>query len=322
VVRYTSDALGRAGFDVSIEDLGDGSVCIDARRGNADILVNCHLDTVPDAPGWDADPFTLVQRGGVLTGLGACDVKGSAACVLTAAANTDTPARILFTTDEEAGNSRCVRYWVEKHPGEVSFVVVCEPTGVKGVCAHRGLVSAKVSFQGQSAHSSGSGAASSSATHALVRWSHAVLSDESFSNTHRFNIGSIEGGTKPNMIAAAASARFGMRPSPGAGTDELIEHVRSLAPLGSAVDWEMRFVAPSLAPHQDTARWLDACSIPLADPVDFWTEAALFAHLGVPCIVFGPGDIAQAHAPDEHIGIDQLEQGIQSFARIFSYQSA
>ena len=320
VIRYTSDALRRAGFDVSIEDLGDGSVCVDAKRGRSDVLVNCHLDTVPDAPGWNSDPFRLEQRGGMLVGLGACDVKGSAACVLTAAVNTDSPARVLLTTDEEAGSSRCVRRWVESHPGAVSCVVVCEPTGLEGVTAHRGLISAEARFSGHSAHSSASGAAGISATHALVRWGHAVLSDEAFSDAHRFNIGSIEGGTKPNMIAGEASTRFGLRPAPGADTDELIAHLHSLAPKGAHVHWVTRFHAQPLAPHEHARELLETLSIPESAPVDFWTEAALFAQLGVPCVVFGPGDIAHAHAPDEHISIDHLGLAIAHYIRIFSYQ--
>ncbi len=318
VIRYTTDTLKSTGFDVSLDNLGDGSICIDAVRGESDVLVNCHLDTVPDASGWNASPFTLSKHGDALIGLGACDVKGSAACILTAASMTDTPARILLTTDEEAGKSRCVRHWVREHAGEVSCVIVCEPTGLKGVTAHRGLLSAQATFQGRSAHSSDAAAASSSATHALVHWAHGVLSCASICENNRFNIGRIEGGTKPNMIAADASVRFGMRPAPDADPDELLERIKSHASRSCEVEWSINFSAPALRAHPQAPEWLERFTIEPAPPVDFWTEAALFAELGVPTIVFGAGDISQAHAPNERIAIAQLEQGIHAYANIFS----
>ena len=312
-VVYVRTELERFGFGVVIEDLGDGSLVIDSKRGESALAVNCHLDTVPAANGWTRDPFTLSDDGDRVVGLGACDVKGSAACVLAAAGATDAPARVVFTTDEEAGQARCVKHWAGlEHPG-IECVLVCEPTGLHAVTAHRGLVSARARFAARSGHSSGSGR---SAINDLVRWAHAVLSDGSFAAEHRFNLGVIEGGTKPNMIADEALARFGMRFPPGASPEVLLERVRGLAPEGAAVEWTTGFRAPALCASAGADAWIERLGLVRGAPVDFWTEAALFAEAGYAAIVCGAGDIAQAHAPDEWIAKDQLERACALYARV------
>ena len=109
VLGYAGEALTSSGFQVSVEDLGSGSVNLHARRGASRTLVNCHLDTVPPDAGWVGDPLELRVEGGRAIGLGACDIKGAAACVLAACERTSDPGAILFSTDEEAGTGACVR---------------------------------------------------------------------------------------------------------------------------------------------------------------------------------------------------------------------
>jgi acetylornithine deacetylase len=313
-VRYVVDRLEGAGCALRVDDLGDGSVNILATRGTPRTLLNCHLDTVPVSGDWSRDPFELAIVGDRAHGLGACDVKGAAACILAAVEESDGPAAVLFTTDEEAGQARCVRTFAAARPLDVDLVVVAEPTRLTAVTKHRGLVSTEVVFDGAAAHSSQLGA--TSAVHAAVRWSHEVLTVDGASDL-RLNLGRIEGGTKPNVVASSCSVRVGLRPWSDVDVAALLARWRR---TGEAPPASVRttFRAPALDSGIDAAAPLVALGVALGTPVDFWTEAALFAEAAWSTVVFGPGDIAQAHAPDEWVEIAALEAAAERYAELLA----
>lgn len=307
------------GFDISVQDYGDGSIVVEAKRGQPTTLFNVHMDTVPVAEGWSRDPHTLLVTADRAIGLGACDIKGAAAVLFTLAARTDAPMHLVLSTDEEAGQSTCIRRYLETPPS-VDLAVVAEPTLAQPILQHRGIVSNRMTFAGTSAHSSSMGAVS--AVHDAARWVTAAL-DHPEAAANRLNIGRIEGGVKPNMIAASAEILFGFRNQPGTDHEELLAALDALAPAGA--ERFPRFVGPALPADADgraataqtaAARWLTACGFDIGAPVNFWTEAALFAAAGVPATVFGPGDIAQAHTADEWVALDQLEQIYTAYERI------
>jgi len=326
-VTHAANALRGAGCDVSVEDLGGGCVNVLGVRGRfgpgSGVLLNCHLDTVAADPAWTRDPLELSVRGGRATGLGACDIKGAAACVLTALERTDGPIAVLFTTDEEGGQGRCVGAFTASLPVRPGLVVVAEPTGANAVLQHRGFASFEVEFGGSAGHTSGAGAAAGSAIHKAVRWSHAALGlaeDGGPLAGARFNIGILEGGRASNVVASKATTRFGFRPEPGA--DSEARFVRAVAALkaelpgdGSAV-WTDRFVAPPLTATDASAEACARLGLERGPDVDFWTEAALFSAAGLPSVVLGPGDIAQAHAADEFVELAQLEACVARYAAI------
>ena len=104
--------LQAAGFTTEFQDLGQGRVNLVAKRGTPKLLLNCHLDTVPVDPKWTLDPFTLTEAGDKVHGLGSCDIKGAAACMLTAVEATDHDVAVLFNTDEEAGHGDCIEHFL------------------------------------------------------------------------------------------------------------------------------------------------------------------------------------------------------------------
>ncbi len=326
-IAHARDSLERCGFDVVVEDLGEGSVNVFARRGEPRVLFNCHLDTVPAAEGWTRDPFELKVSDGRATGLGACDIKGAGACILAAAEATDAPVAILFSSDEEAGAGDCVRTFLERTPWKPDLAIVAEPTGCEAVLAHRGLASCEAWFKGEAGHTSVQGASSKSAIHRALRWGSAALelaSDESRwgpDDALRFNVGVVEGGFKSNMVAENARLRFGMRPAPGLDLGETLEAFKSLIDPASG-EWQEFFAGPPLAHNPEAQRQIGALGIPIAEPVPFWTEAALFGAAGVPACVLGPGSIAQAHAPDEFVELNQLEQAAAIYASVMNAQGA
>ncbi len=309
-----------AGFDVSVEDLGEGSLCILAVRGRPETLINVHLDTVPDAPGWTDDPFRLRREAESAIGLGACDVKGAAAAAIEAAVATDAEAAFLFTTDEEHGTGRCVRSYL-KTPSPFARVVVCEPTKAEALLAHRGVVSFRLTFRGQAGHASQGGA--KSAVHRAAQWiADACALDADLTKASdplsglRLNVGKIEGGEKANMVAAKCMLQVGCRPGPDWDVPNLAERLGKLAPADHLDRIETAFAGPALPPNPDMRAFARRADLPIADGAAFWTEAALFAQAGLPAMVYGPGDIAQAHAADEHVSHAHLLQAFEGYAAI------
>ena len=310
VIPWLRQRLRALGFHCALEDLGEGCINLLATRGVSRTLFNCHLDTVPACEGWSADPFALRIDEQRAVGLGACDVKGAAACLLHAAGATNAPAALLFTTDEEAGAARCVRTFCTTHAGRFDSAIIAEPTGCRAVTAHRAILTADIDFTGRSAHASAAHAATHSAIHAAVAWGHGAFARFA---EDRLNIGVIEGGAKPNMIAARCRATVGLRPRPGADLDDIADALRASLPDGACLS--ERFRAPGL-PSGVRLQFLEAADIPVADPVDFWTEAALFQEAGIDAVVLGPGSIAQAHAPDEFVELGQLEAAAGCYRRL------
>ena len=322
------------GFRVEVTDHGDGAVSMLAVRGAPRRVFNVHLDTVPDSPAWTGDPHRLRVTGDRAIGLGTCDIKGAAAGLLAAAADTTGDAAFLFSTDEEANDARCIAAFLANDHG-FTEAVVAEPTRCEAVLAHRGISSVLMQFRGVAGHASGANAMQASALHQAMRWGNRALdlveaeSHQRFGGLTglRFNIGKVEGGIKANMIAPSAQVRFGFRPLPSMSIDTLHERFGTLVEAGAVERYEETFRGPSL-PSGDIASAEDrrleardlaeALDLPIGNAVDFWTEASLFSAAGLTAIVYGPGDIAQAHTADEWVALEQLERYARSVKRILA----
>lgn len=313
---YAADVLDRAGFDLEFQDYGDGHVNLFARRGLARVLFNCHLDTVPVGEGWTRPPLALSVEQGKAYGRGACDIKGAAAALLSVAEQTDQAMAILLSSDEEGAGSCCIRKFLEK-PRHRDFdqVVVCEPTQCRAVLAHRGFLSVKGHFGGLMGHSSEARALADNANHRAARWTAAALdhcaAEAEAGRPTCFNLGLVNGGTKSNVIAGDARLHYSARLGPGQSNETLFHALKDLAGAAEWAVWEIPFSGPPLpaAGRDDAAarRFCRRHDLQIAEPVGFWTEASLFSDVGMPALVLGPGNISQAHAADEWVGLDQLE---------------
>src|SRR5690606_32524062 len=102
-------------------------------------------------------------------GLGACDIKGAAAGLLTAASVTNGDAAFLFSTDEEANDPRCIAALLARDHG-FREAIIAEPTQCEAVLAHRGISSVLMKFKGMAGHASGANAMQASALHQAMRW--------------------------------------------------------------------------------------------------------------------------------------------------------
>jgi acetylornithine deacetylase len=118
------------------------------------------------------------------------------------------------------------------------------------------------------------------------------------------------------MVASDARVVFGVRPGAGVDAEGVIEAIRGAAPGEASATWTTRFSAPSLKESEASRALAERLGVEVAPGVDFWTEGALFAQAGAPTLVFGPGDIAQAHAPGEFVRLCELTHATTTYQRL------
>lgn len=324
------------GFTCTLTDHGAGSVSLYAVRGQPRYLFNVHLDTVPSSPGWTRHPWRLHLEEDRAFGLGACDIKGAAAGLLAAIGQNSSAVALLFTSDEEANDARGVAAFL-KQKIPYAAVIVAEPTQCQAVVAHRGISAVQMQFEGQAGHASQRQCQAASAVHQAIAWGARALQlaesmdQERFDRLTglRFNIGRLEGGIKANVIAPHAELRFGFRPLPSMDTPSLLRQFAQCAqPPAKMIE---TFRGPSLPAgagaqalgrRQAAQAAAEHLGLVVADAVDFWTEAALFSASGYVSFVYGPGNIAQAHAVDEFVRLDQLERYARTIDRMLGQHHA
>jgi len=337
---HAAHVLRGAGFEVDLSDYGDGHVNLFARRGRPSVLFNCHLDTVPVGEGWTRPALALTVESDRAYGRGVCDIKGAAAVLLAVAESTRSPMAILFSSDEEGAGSCCIRRFLEalshqdpdlssEQSTNQSFdqVVVCEPTLCQAVLAHRGFLSVKGHFSGVMGHSSEFRALHDSANHRVARWIAAALAHCEHEADHGretcFNLGLMSGGTKSNVIAGDARIHYSARLGPGQSNDALFDTLKGLAYAPQWAQWEIPFAGPPLpASGRDDVAARAFCErhkLTIGAAVGFWTEASLFSDAGLPALVLGPGDIAQAHAIDEWVSLSQLSAAADCYKGIVEH---
>lgn len=294
-----------------------------ARWGTPKRVINAHVDTVPANAGWSHDPWQPVVRDGRLYGLGSADTKGAIAATLVALDTTrPRDAGVLFSGDEEAGSGVMRDFLESPLARAIRDVFVCEPTARRAGTAHRGIV-------GQRATLTGPGGHSSKADHlpkplaTLARFATALddlgrrrVGDGPPGMTGTcLNIASLEGGVAFNVIPARGELAWSIRPYPAfdrAAWD------RDVTELARAIDPAIA-IASTLVHEPFACDALAAAVRPFARDIgtlDFWTEAALWTAAGKNAIVIGPGDIAQAHAADEFVTLDDLDWAVRLFAAV------
>ncbi|MEM9379292.1 MAG: M20/M25/M40 family metallo-hydrolase [Planctomycetota bacterium] len=303
-----ADALARAlaarGFAVETQEVAPGRRNVLARADAPEVVFCTHLDTVP--------PFLppRIERGTV-HGRGACDAKGQALSMLLAAerlvAEGERRVGFLFTVGEEVdslGASHADRALANdpalRDAWAPRYTIVGEPTGNRFISGHKGIFLADLVARGVAGHSSNP--LGPSAIHELVGccarltaadWGHAADLGPG-----TMNVGTIEGGHAPNVVAPSARASILVR----AVEEPDAVRARIHAALGDHVELvegrsqygPVRFHVPEGEP---------------AEPVAFGTDAPHLRRWGTP-LLMGPGSIDLAHTDDERIETSEIEEGV------------
>jgi acetylornithine deacetylase len=307
------------------------------------VLFDVHQDTVP-TDAMTIPPFTPEVRDGRLYGRGACDVKGSMAAMLDAFSRLvrERPAGsasvvLACTVDEEfthTGASHLARTMPK-----ADYAIVAEPTRLDIVHRHKGAVRWKIRVKGVACHSStptlGVNAIYRMAdvVHALSEYAEALgrVRPDPILGPPSLSVGRIEGGQSVNVVPDWCEIEIDRRVIPGEVTSDCLTHVRSFLreKLGDRVDWEFLppwVNMPPLAQDVERAgRWIEdvrqavrnaSGRMPELGGVPYGTDAGPLGETGLPCLVFGPGDIAQAHTRDEWIELEQVRQAAEAYYAI------
>jgi acetylornithine deacetylase len=307
---------------------GGNGAYLFARWGKPDRIINAHVDTVPPNLGWSRDPWEPVTKDGKVYGLGACDTKGAIASALVALdRGRPKNCALLFSGDEERGTASVRHFLASPRARGVERVVVCEPTARRAGIAHRGVLAYRAYLRGQGGHSS----KADKLPRPLAQLARlAVAIDETGRNRLDdgpagmtglcLNIAQIAGGVAFNVVPDEGELLFSLRPWPGF---EREEWDRDLAAMARSIDRDIELAtvidhAPFACPDVDKMAPLFGKRASSVGSLDFWTEAALYQAAGIAAVVIGPGDIAQAHSPDEWVAIDDLGWAIDLFAGVLA----
>lgn len=328
--EYLAPLLRARGADVVIVGTAprtDGSpgAYVFASWGTPRRIINSHVDTVPANAGWSRDPWHPHIANGRLYGLGAADTKGSIAATLVALESiTPRDVGVLFSGDEEAGSHVMGAFLRSSHAAAIKQVIVCEPTARAAGTMHRGII-------GQQATLGGPGGHSSKADHLpkpLAQLARLAASLDDYARTQVdvgpagmtgtcLNIAALHGGVAFNVIPARGRLEWSIRPYPGfdrAAWD------REVAQRAAAIDPDIQVA--DIIVHEpfgcDALAELVRPFVQRIGALDFWTEAAMWQAHGADAIVIGPGDIAQAHAADEWVALEDLDWAVAMFRTLLT----
>jgi len=322
------------GFSVDIQ-------CIDAERGKFNLLASLgqgpgglilsgHTDTVPCNPDrWDSDPFTLTEKDNKLYGLGTCDMKGFFPLVFAALEGLDpknltAPIFIMATADEETSMSGARKLATLGMP-KARAAIIGEPTGLRPINAHKGIMMEAIKVTGKSGHSSNP-ALGLNAMEVMNKVMTSLMDfrgeiqqshhHTAFSvPTPTLNLGCIHGGDNPNRICGQCELHYDLRFVPGMSMDWVRKQIKErLSEIElqtqSSIESYALFDGVDAFASEDNSE-LVALAEKLsgygAEAVAFATEAPFFAQNNIDTVVMGAGSIDQAHQPNEFMAHDQIQ---------------
>jgi len=346
VTAYLEAYLTRLGVPFEVVEIAPGRANVlarlDAPRAARTIVLDAHQDTVP-IDGMTIPPFTPTEQDGRVYGRGSCDVKGGMASMLAAFTRlaVERPAGMAnvvlsCSCDEEStsiGINHLAASWSGQSnpyrlcPQRPDVAIVAEPTELEIVVAHRGATRWKLHTAGRACHSS----RPSEGINAIYRMARVLHSLEEYAAwlpgsrpAHRLcgpatlSVGLISGGSSVNVVPDACVIEIDRRVIPGEDNSEVQTEIADY--LAKRHDFELVHDEPYCASpplgddlNGELAQQLGRSITAIVGPrptvgVPYGTHASRLARIGIPSVVFGPGNIAQAHTKDEWIAIDQLRQ--------------
>lgn len=314
------------------------------------VILSGHTDVVPVAgQDWSSDPWTLTERDGKLFGRGTCDMKGFDAIALALvpemlAAPLKRPVHIALSYDEEVGcqGARVMIAAMAKEGLKPSAVVVGEPSMMQVVTGHKGGLRMKTTVRGHAVHSSrvDVGVPAVMIAGRLIDWHNQVMAENKARTAPgngfeppytTLHVGVVNGGTAVNITAEHCMFTHEVRCIPGESFETYEQRYRAevvaleaqmqaIAPE-TGIDFVVTSDTPAMGPEENGAAE-ELCRRLTGDNgrhvVAYGTEGGLFQRAGWSTVVCGPGDIAQAHQPDEFITVAQLDAGTQFLRKLIA----
>ncbi len=353
IVGYIKSYLEDHGVDVTLSYDKDGERAnVFATIGpqiDGGVVLNGHTDVVPvEGQVWATDPFTLTRKDDRLFGRGSVDMKGFLACVMAMvpeflAADLSKPIHIAFSYDEEIGGLG-MPVLLEAMAGfafRPEVIIVGEPTDMNIVTGHKGGDEMRTEITGHEVHSCNPvvGVSAISVASKLitkieeigVRIAANPVPNSPYDPPYStFNVGIIEGGAARNATAGWCNFDWEYRPMPGEDSRLVIAEIESYAndvllPPMKALNEkaDIKVITEVAVPGLDDRNAEKAAQFVSEitgrnsrGVVSFGTDAGYFSDEGFSTVVFGPGTITRAHAPDEYIEMSEIAQGIEFLRKV------
>jgi len=317
------------------------TVRVKAGGNRPGLLFATHLDVVPPGEAaWRHPPFEATEASGRIYGRGTADMKGGLAAAATAIVEAvksgiALKGDVIFTAVAgEETDSRGARRFVEQYSGELAGrlagVVICEPTRFDVITAHRGILWLEITTGGKTAH----GSMPHLGVNAIMKMNRLLSRLDGFEIPHKPNpllggcsmsVNRIEGGKATNVIPDRCTAEVDIRTLPGQEHSEIIAEFERVFGELRADDphFETRtsVIRSARALQTDpncpfVKAFLDVMGVEKPIGVGFTTDGPHFVPLNAPIVIFGPGDPAVCHQPDEYIEIAAVEEGHRKYLRI------
>lgn len=343
VVERLGEWLGDLGFQTELMTLPGqphkANLIATLGRGPGGLVLAGHTDTVPfDAGRWQHDPFAGHIADNRIYGLGSADMKSFLAMAAEAARRLQgrmlrRPLVILATADEESTMAGA-QALVDAGRPLGRYAVIGEPTGLRPVRMHKGITMECIRLEGRSGHSSNPSLGVSALDGMYKVLGGLLALRAELSERYRnpmfqvqgptMNLGRIHGGDNPNRICGHCELHIDIRPLPGMPIAELRTLLRqrleqSLEGSGLNLNvYPLFHGIEAMETPADSAlvRAAEQLTGHDAGAVAFGTEAPLLQKLGMETLILGPGDIDQAHQPDEYLSLDTVEPTLAILERL------
>jgi acetylornithine deacetylase len=338
---HLSEYLQKHGLDVEMVEVSTGRPNLFARvdvGASETVLLEAHMDTV-GTENMAIEPFTPAIRDGRVYGRGACDTKGSLAAFVHAVTSLLEADRkfsrnvvLAAVVDEEYGFTGATQ---AVNAGlRADFGIVGEPTRLRIVRAHKGVVRWNITATGVAAHS----AYPDRGRNAIYSMARLVSQLEQYASTlvdgaahpllgpPTLSVGVIQGGQAVNIVPDRCSIQVDRRTIPAETSESVLRPLQELTKPMSGVELEPPFLdvpgmevppgSPAVAHLEEAIRGVIGESV--AEAAHYATDAGIYNAAGIPTVVFGPGDIHQAHTDTEYLDLEEFQQAIRIIQALLS----
>ncbi len=348
VVDLLADWCERLGMSVEVLDVPvpkntkvKKNLIATLGEGPGGLVFSGHTDTVPvNEVHWQSDPYQLIEKNNKLYGIGATDMKGFFPVALKAiesmhltAEKLKSPLILLATADEESGMAGAKAILDAQKP-KATYAIIGEPTNLKPIISHKGVLMESIKLIGKSGHSSDPNLGVNAldgmswVLQQLMIWREELKAEHLDGRFHipypTLNLGCIHGGEGANKICEACELHIDLRFLPNMRLDhirqELSQRLKAIETKLPGIKLEIRPLfagLPAFEPNSENEhalafnQTLEKLTKHSSEHVAFGTEAPYLQQLGMNPIIMGPGNIDQAHKANEYISMEQINPAIE-----------
>jgi acetylornithine deacetylase len=343
VTHLIASWLDDLGFEIRIDRLPGApdraNLIATLGPGDGGLVLSGHSDTVGCEPKlWKYDPYAVTVDNGRLYGLGIADMKAFFAMAIEAirqvpADKLRAPVILVATADEECA-MQGARMLSQGQRLRARHAIIGEPTNLVAVRMHKGMLMESIRIRGRSCHSSVPSQGASALDGMLRVMQELVLWRDELQRDHNdpsfevpfptLNLGTIRGGDHPNRVCGECELQIDLRPLPGMQLESLRNTLglrvgKALSGTGLSAEVVSLFAGTEpMMTSSETAivRAAEQLTGLPAGSAAYGTEAPHFAAMGIDPLLLGPGDIAQAHQPDEYLAIERVDPCIDLLRRM------